>query len=108
MAINWYPGHMAKTKREIKEKLALIDIVFEIIDARIPYSSKNKEIAELIKDKPRILIMTKFDLCDKEVTNKWCKYYEQEGYKPASQSVFVEEDDDKEKIISLLFPKHTI
>ena len=81
MAVNWYPGHMAKTKREIKEKLALIDIVFEIIDARIPYSSKNKEIAELIKDKPRILIMTKFDLCDKEVTNKWCKYYEQEGYK---------------------------
>ena len=47
MAINWYPGHMAKTKREIKEKLDLIDIVFEVIDARIPDSSKNKEIAEL-------------------------------------------------------------
>ena len=79
--INWYPGHMAKTKRQIKEKLDLIDIVFEVIDARIPLSSKNKDIDELIKNKPRILIMTKLDLCDKEKTNKWVKYYEDKGYK---------------------------
>ena len=79
--INWYPGHMAKTKRQIKEKLDLIDIVFEVIDARIPLSSKNKDIDELIKNKPRILIMTKLDLCDKEETNKWVKYYEDKGYK---------------------------
>ena len=78
--INWYPGHMAKTKREIKEKLDLIDIVFEVIDARIPYSSKNKDIDELIKNKPRILIMTKLDLCDTEETNKWINYYEENGY----------------------------
>lgn len=82
--INWYPGHMAKTKREIKEKLDLIDIVFEVIDARIPLSSKNKDIDELIKNKPRILIMTKLDLCDKEETNKWIKYYENKGYKVIS------------------------
>ena len=81
MAINWYPGHMAKTKREIKEKLDLIDIVFEVIDARIPDSSKNKEIASLIKDKPKVLIMTKYDLCDEMITNKWIKYYESIGYK---------------------------
>lgn len=81
MAINWYPGHMAKTKREIKEKLSLIDIVFEIIDARIPYSSKNIDVDELVKNKPRILIMTKLDLCDEIVTNKWIKYYENCGYK---------------------------
>lgn len=81
MAINWYPGHMAKTKREIKEKLDLIDIVFEVIDARIPDSSKNKEIASLIKDKPKVLIMTKLDLCDEIITNKWIKYYESIGYK---------------------------
>ena len=81
MAINWYPGHMAKTKREIKEKLSLIDIVFEIIDARIPYSSKNVDIDELVKNKPRVLIMTKLDLCDELVTNKWIKYYENRGYK---------------------------
>lgn len=81
MAINWYPGHMAKTKREIKEKLDLIDIVFEVIDSRIPKSSKNKDIDSLIKNKPRILIMTKLDLCDKENTNKWILYYENNGYK---------------------------
>ena len=79
--INWYPGHMAKTKREISEKLNLIDIVFEVIDARIPFSSKNKDIDNLIKDKKRILIMTKIDLCDMSVTNKWVKYYENLGYK---------------------------
>ena len=70
-SINWYPGHMAKTKREISEKLSLIDVVFEVIDARIPMSSKNKDIDTLIKDKPKVLIMTKMDLCDMEKTNKW-------------------------------------
>jgi len=79
--INWYPGHMAKTKREIKEKIGLIDIVFEVIDARIPRSSKNKDIDELIKDKPKILIMTKLDLCDAFETKKWIGYYENLGYK---------------------------
>ena len=79
--INWYPGHMAKTKRLVKENLGLIDIVFEVIDARIPYSSKNKDIDELIQNKPRILIMTKKDLCDIEVTWEWVKYYENKGYK---------------------------
>ena len=78
--INWYPGHMAKTKREIKEKIDLIDIVFEVVDARIPYSSINKEIEEITKNKPRVIIMTKMDLCDKEKTNKWIKYYEDKGY----------------------------
>lgn len=78
--INWYPGHMAKTKRLIKEKYDLIDIVYEVIDARIPRSSKIEDIEELIKDKPRILIMTKKDLCDLKETNKWVKYYEDKGY----------------------------
>ena len=80
VGINWYPGHMAKTKREIKEKLDLIDIVLEVIDARIPYSSKNKEIDELVKNKPRILVMTKKDMCDLKITNKWAEYYKEEGY----------------------------
>ena len=78
--INWYPGHMAKTKREISEKLSLIDVVFEVIDARIPMSSKNKDIDALIKDKPKVLIMTKIDLCDMDKTNKWKSYYENNGY----------------------------
>ena len=79
-SINWYPGHMAKTKREIKEKIDLIDIVFEVIDARIPYSSKNKDIDDIVKNKPRVIIMTKIDLCDINKTNKWVKYYENMGY----------------------------
>lgn len=79
--INWYPGHMAKAKREISEKIGLIDIVFEVIDARIPYSSKNKDIDNMIKNKPRVLIMTKIDLCDMDVTLKWKKYYEDLGYR---------------------------
>ena len=78
---NWYPGHMAKTKREIKENLQLIDVVYELLDARIPYSSKNKDIDELVKNKPKILIMTKTDLCDLEITKKWQQYYENMGYK---------------------------
>lgn len=80
VGINWYPGHMAKTKREISEKISLIDIVFEVIDARIPKSSKNQDIQEMIKNKPRVLIMTKVDLCDEDETLKWKQYYENLGY----------------------------
>ena len=78
--INWYPGHMAKTKRLIQDELKNIDIVYEIIDARIPYSSKIKDVDNIIKDKNKILIMTKKDLCDLKVTSKWVKYYEEKGY----------------------------
>ena len=78
--INWFPGHMQKTKRQIGELLNLIDVVYELIDARIPYSSKIVDIEKTIKNKPRILIMTKYDLCDKVETDKWIKYYENLGY----------------------------
>lgn len=79
--INWYPGHMAKTKRQISEMLDLIDVIYEVVDARMPYSSKIKDIDSFTKNKPRILIMTKSDLCDLNETNKWKKYYEDKGYK---------------------------
>ena len=79
--INWYPGHMAKTKRLISEKLNQIDVVYELVDARIPYSSKIIDIDNYTKGKPKLLIMTKYDLCDKEETKKWVKYYEKLGYK---------------------------
>ena len=78
--INWYPGHMAKTKRLIKDELGNIDIVYEVIDARIPYSSKIKDIDTVIKNKHRILIMSKKDLCDLSMTNKWASYYRNKGY----------------------------
>ena len=79
--INFFPGHMAKTRREIGEKLKLIDIVYEVVDARVPYSSRIVDIDDLIKDKPKVIIMTKKDLCDIEKTNKWISYYEEQGYK---------------------------
>lgn len=77
--INWYPGHMAKTKRLIKENSDKIDIVYEVIDARIPYSTRVRELDQSIINKPRILIFTKMDLCDKKETSKWIKYYEDAG-----------------------------
>ena len=79
--INWFPGHMAKTYRLLKDEIKNIDIVYELVDARIPKSSKIKDIDNLIKDKLRILIMTKSDLCDLKVTKKWVKFYEEQGYK---------------------------
>lgn len=78
--INWYPGHMAKIKREIKEISSLIDIVYELIDSRIPSSSKIDDFNDLIKNKKRILIMTKKDLCDIALTSKWIGYYQKLGY----------------------------
>lgn len=79
-SINWYPGHMAKTKRLINENIDKVDIVYEVIDSRMPYSSKIKDIDNFIKNKQKILIMTKSDLCDKDETKKWIKYYEKKGY----------------------------
>lgn len=79
--INWYPGHMAKTKRLISENLNLIDVVYEVVDARMPYSSKIKDLDSFIMNKPRIMVMTKSDLCDYNVTKKWIEYYKNKGYK---------------------------
>ncbi len=78
--INWYPGHMAQAKKIIQEELKNIDIVYELVDARIPFSSKIKDIDNIIKNKTKLLIMTKRDLCDIKETNKWVKYYENKGY----------------------------
>lgn len=97
--INWYPGHMAKTKRLISESLDLIDIVYEIIDARIPFSSKIKDIDELIKKKNKVLVMTKKDLCDLNETNKWVKYYENKGYKVICLDL--KDNNDYKKLIEI-------
>lgn len=80
LTINWYPGHMAKTRREIAEKMSLIDIVYEVIDARMPLSSKIVDIDSLIKGKPKILIVTKYDLCDKKETDTILEFYKKQGY----------------------------
>lgn len=97
--INWFPGHMAKTRRLISEKYPLIDIVYEVVDARIPFSSKIKDIYNIIGNKPKIIIMTKKDLCDIKVTENWIKYYESLGNHVLL--VDLNNTNDYEKIISL-------
>ncbi|MBQ8766709.1 MAG: ribosome biogenesis GTPase YlqF [Clostridia bacterium] len=77
--VQWFPGHMAKTRRLIKESLSLVDGVTEIIDARIPYSSSNPELEEIINGKPRIVLLNKCDLADKNTTNQWVEYYKNKG-----------------------------
>ena len=78
--INYYPGHMAKAKRMIMENMNLIDIVYVVVDARCPKSTMIKEVDNIIKNKEKILIMTKKALCDINKTNKFVKYYEENGY----------------------------
>lgn len=77
--VQWFPGHMAKTRRLIKESLRLVDGVLEVIDARIPYSSSNPELSELISGKPRIVLLNKCDLADGNTTRKWIEYYKKRG-----------------------------
>lgn len=79
--INWYPGHMAKTKKQIIEDLKLIDIVVEILDARIPLASQNPDIEYCIKNKKKIIVLNKADLADNNITNKWVEYYKKQGIK---------------------------
>ena len=97
--INWYPGHMAKTKRLISEKINLIDVVYEVVDARMPYSSKIKDIDAFIKNKPKIIIFNKTDLCDRSETEKWIKFYEEKGFKVISLSL--EKNPDLKQLIKI-------
>lgn len=77
--IQWFPGHMAKAKKEMEEKLRLVDIVYELLDARIPYSSKNPMINDILKNKPRLILLTKSDMADNNYTNKWQRYFTAQG-----------------------------
>ena len=77
--IQWYPGHMAKAKREVSEKIKLVDVVFELVDARLPISSRNPVLDEIIQHKPRIMILNKSDLADKKATQQWVNYFENQG-----------------------------
>ena len=79
--IQWFPGHMAKTKRILSENLKLVDIVIEILDARIPISSKNPDIDKLVLNKPKIVVLNKSDLADMTVSKKWEKYFKEKGQK---------------------------
>lgn len=77
--VQWFPGHMAKTRRLIKESLPFVDLVTEIVDARIPMSSSNPELAEMIGNKPRIVLLNKCDVADEKATSMWVQYYKSKG-----------------------------
>ncbi len=77
--VQWFPGHMAKTRRLIKESLPYVDIVTEIVDARIPMSSSNPELSEMIGSKPKIVLLNKCDVADENTTSKWVEYYKNNG-----------------------------
>lgn len=79
--INWYPGHMAKTKKQIIEDLKLIDVVVELLDARIPLSSRNPNFEEITRSKKKIIILNKCDLADEKENKKWINYFEKKGEK---------------------------
>ena len=80
MQFQWYPGHMTKAKRAMQEDIKLIDVIIELVDSRVPFGSKNPDIDTLANGKSRILLMNKYDLADKAVSDKWTKYYEEKGY----------------------------
>ena len=80
MQFQWYPGHMTKARRAMQEDIKLIDVIIELVDSRVPLSSKNPDIDTLANGKSRILLMNKYDLADKNVSDKWTSYYESKGY----------------------------
>ena len=84
MNIQWFPGHMAKARREIEEKLKVVDIALVLVDARIPYSSQNPMAMEILKNKPQLMILTKSDMADNNMTKKWEKYFLDQGKKAIS------------------------
>ncbi len=79
MTLQWFPGHMAKTRRLIKENLKLVDVVVELVDARLPLSSRNPEIDHVVGNKPRVLVLNKSDIADSESNKKWLNYFESKG-----------------------------
>lgn len=80
MTIQWFPGHMTKARRQIEEKLKLIDVAIELLDARLPISSRNPMIDDILKDKPRLIILNKSDLADPVANARWMEYFKAEGH----------------------------
>lgn len=80
MAIQWFPGHMTRARRQIEDKLKLIDVAIELLDSRLPISSRNPMIDDILRDKPRLIILNKADLADPEATRKWLAYFKAQGH----------------------------
>jgi len=95
--IQWFPGHMAKARREMNERMKVIDIVIELVDARAPYSSKNPMFDDIIKQKPRLIVLTKQDMADDYKTKQWVSYYQSLGFQ--AMSVNLKNFNEYQKII---------
>lgn len=97
MTIQWFPGHMNKAKREVSEKLKYVDIVFELVDARLPQSSRNPLLGQIIQHKPRLLILNKADLADSQETKKWLDFYHKQGI--SAIAINAKEDNAKKILL---------
>ncbi|MBR7552870.1 ribosome biogenesis GTPase YlqF [Allobacillus sp. GCM10007491] len=97
MQIQWYPGHMAKAKREVQEKLKLVDFVIELVDARTPISSQNPMLQEILGEKQKLVVLMKSDLADPKITEQWVNHFEEEGN--IALSVDVNQKKDIEELI---------
>ncbi|MUV39983.1 Ribosome bioproteinis GTPase [Lentibacillus sp. JNUCC-1] len=92
MSIQWYPGHMAKAKREVQEKIKLVDFVIELVDARAPESSQNPMLQQVLQQKPKLIILMKKDLADENKTEHWMHYFHNQGHKAAAVDVNRKQD----------------
>ena len=86
MQINWYPGHMAKAKRLLQDQVARVDAVIELCDARLPYSSRNPVLGQMLRNKARVLLLNKSDLADQAKTRQWLQYFQSRGIQCAAVS----------------------
>lgn len=84
MSINWFPGHMAKARREVEENLKKVDVIIEILDARIPYASRNPMLDEVTHHKPRVIVLNKMDMADPDETNRWVSHFRNNGQYPVA------------------------
>ncbi|MDR2465100.1 MAG: ribosome biogenesis GTPase YlqF [Streptococcaceae bacterium] len=96
-SIQWFPGHMAKARREVMEKLKFVDIVFELVDARLPLSSRNPMLDNILQEKPRLVLLNKKDLADERQSVQWANYFKNKGY--AALSINAQENKDAKKIV---------
>ncbi|CDQ40134.1 ribosome biogenesis GTPase YlqF [Virgibacillus salexigens] len=99
MTIQWFPGHMAKARREVEEKLKLVDFVMELVDARVPLSSQNPMLQQVLQNKPKMIVMMKKDLADPDITNQWINYFSEKQI-PAI-AINVNDKTDIKQVIQL-------
>ena len=101
MDFQWYPGHMTKAKRMMQENMKLIDIMIELVDARIPLSSRNPDIDQLAANKSRLILLNKTDMADERVTAQWEEYFKEKGFYNISVKVLQRDDPERPNFVYL-------